>query len=443
MFLLPIGRDNAVIARHAVVTYGIIGLYVATFAVMAISNASHERGLREDAYAADVIINKYPSVVLPKQLEVIMGKEKFKEVSERLPSATIGGDRKEASAAQQRLDQIAVSAVDHYRHLGQIKYAYFPAESSLFKVLIAMWVQFSFLVVLIDCFLLFSTAPYLEDVFGRPAFAIMYTAGAFAAANAFAATNRIPTLGLYGAAGAVSAVIGAFFVRFFKSKLEFFFVPFLWRPQHRYRFFVPSWVVIPLWAGLQIWESTKETGAGAIVNLGGFVFGVFYAAGLKLAKYEDRHVRPIVAQETEWVLNAHLNSAFDARDAGDTPSMQGYLTRFFVLKPANDEELQTAVDLTHEALSMPGTTVQFCTQAAAFLDRHRRYDVAVVAYDKACQLDPNSAATVRLLVRMSALKKQNGDVIGARTALMRAKSHAACPEDVRATIDARLAQLKA
>jgi uncharacterized membrane protein len=122
--------------------------------------------------------------------------------------------------------------------------------------------------------------------------------------------------------------------------------------------------------------------------------------------------------------------------------MQIELMKFFNAKPANEEETQTAVDLTAEAIAMPAASPQFCSQAANFAERTKAFDVAVRAYDRACQLDPNAPLTVRHLVRLGTLKKQIGDVIGARTALMRAKTHSACTEEVRATIEARLAQLK-
>ena len=439
MILLPIGRDNAVIQRHAWVTYGILCTYFAAFLVIAILHKEQERAYVEDVRAIQLVLAKYPEVALPKQLEVILGKEKYDQLN--INSGGVrplyGGAR--TYEAQKRLDELAVSAVEHYRNLGQIRYSYRPDESSMFTVLLSMWVQFSFIAFLGDCFVLFSTAPYLEDVFGRPAFVILYFGGALAAAAIYASFAKDPTIGMYGAAGAVSASVGAFFVRFFKSKLEFFFVPFIWRPQHRYRFFVPAWGAIPFWAALQLWVATKEYGGGAVANLGGFAFGAFFAGGMILSKYEAKHVAPAVAQQTTWMLNEHL---VRAAEAIDPILLQGELVKFFPLKPANDEELQTAIDLARQALE-DAPPAPFCAQVAAFADRHRAYDLATIAYDRVCQLEPNSPNTLRHLLRLGTLKKQTGDVIGARTALMRAKTHAGCSDEIRSNIDARLAQLRA
>lgn len=439
MILLPIGRDNAVIQRHAWVTYGIVALYLTVFMIVAVRNAGEERGYIEDVRAIELVLAKYPYLDLPKQLEVIVGKEKYAQLSVHSIPRAARIVRAQDSDAQKRLDDLVVSAVDHYRSLGQLKYAYVPAESSILKVLLSMWVQFSFLAFIGDAFVLFSTAPYLEDVFGRPAFAMLYFAGAFSSAVLYGANTPNPKVGMFGASGAVSAVVGAFLVRFFTARLEFFFIPFLWRPQHRFRFFVPAWVVIPLWAALQLWLATKQYGGAAIANLGGFAFGAFFAGGLMIAKYEQKHVAPAVAKQTTWVLNEHLTRAIETDDPNER---ERAVAAFFPMKPANDEELQTALDLIRELVS-GSSSPQFCAQAAAFADRNRDYDMATIAYDRACQLDPAGANTIRHLLRLGTLKKQSGDVIGARTALMRAKSHSACSAEVRANIDARLAQLQA
>src|SRR5256885_1998051 len=132
MILLPIGRDKAVIQRHAWVTYGILAFYFASFVILALLHAGEERGFVEDVRA-------------------IVG----------------------------------------------------------------------------HCFVLFAPGPYVEDVFGRPAFAMLYFGGAFAAAVFYGNYAKDATAGMFGASGAVSAVAGAFLVRFFNAKLEFFFVPFI------------------------------------------------------------------------------------------------------------------------------------------------------------------------------------------------------------------------
>lgn len=434
MILLPIGRDNAVIQRHAWVTYGILATYFTVFAILGVMHAGAERGLIEDARAIEVLLAKHPYLHLPQQLEVIVGKQKFQELKDNMAESP---RYMAASDEQKRLDDLAVSAVDHYRNLG-LQYVFVPAESSLAKVFVSMWVQFSFLALLGDCFVLFSTAPYLEDVFGRPAFAMLYFAGAFAAAVLYAARTSDPKLGMFGASGAVSAVVGAFLIRFYKSKLEFFFMPFIWRPQHGFRFYIPTWVVVPLWAGLQLSVATKQYGGGAVANLGGFAFGAFFALGLRFAKYEQQHVAPAVEKQTTWVLNEHLSRALELTDRDE---IERELMAFFPLKAANDEELQTALALVQQAL-VESSSATFCAQSAAFADRNRAFDVATIGYDRSCQLDPASANTVRHLLRLGTLKKQTGDVIGARTALMRAKSHSDCTAEVRANIEARLAQLQ-
>ena len=430
MVLFPIGRDQGVIRRHAWVTYAILALYFAVFATLAVKHAGAERRFVENAHAIDLLIRKDPYVVLPKQLEVIIGREKFQKLQSEMPERPLRGvDPKRLDEAQKRLDDIAVQIVDDYRNIGQLQDAYVPAQSSMFKVFLSMWVQFSFLALIVDCLVLFSTGPYIEDVFGRPAYVLLYVAGAFSSAVVFGSYVNDPNLGLFGAAGAISAVVGAFLVRFYNSKLDMMFLV--------YRFTAPAWLVIVAWAGVQIFYASQSS-ANAIANLGGFAFGVFFAAGLKLAKYEETVVAPHVSNQTTWAMNEHLMRALESDDAA---TRRSELTAFFAAKTARAEEVETAMELVRESLR--DSDAQFCSQAASFAERNRAFDLALAAYDRACALDPAGANAVRNLMRIGSLKKQAGDVIGARTALMRAKTHAACPADVKATIEARLSQLQA
>jgi membrane associated rhomboid family serine protease len=56
---------------------------------------------------------------------------------------------------------------------------------------------------------------------------------------------------LVGASGAIAAVMGAYLVRFATSKIQFLFIPILFRPSWNFRFWLPAFVV-PLWFGQQL-----------------------------------------------------------------------------------------------------------------------------------------------------------------------------------------------
>lgn len=115
---------------------------------------------------------------------------------------------------------------------------------------------------------------YVETRTGRGPFLALYLAGGIAAAlfqGLFAPTARIPML---GASGAVSAVLGAYFVLSPGRRVLTFVFPF-------FLFWLPAWIYLGYWIFFQFIEGTLSlgaTGAGGSgvawwAHVGGFVFG--------------------------------------------------------------------------------------------------------------------------------------------------------------------------
>jgi len=81
-----------------------------------------------------------------------------------------------------------------------------------------------------------------------------------------------------GASGAVAGCMGAFLVRFPKVKVSFLFLYFLGFRGGTARFSVPSYVVLSLWAALEVLYGLLDTDSVAHwSHVGGFVFGVVVA----------------------------------------------------------------------------------------------------------------------------------------------------------------------
>jgi hypothetical protein len=127
------------------------------------------------------------------------------------------------------------------------------------------------------------------------------------------------TIPLVGASGAIAAVMGAYLVRFFRSKVELLFVPFLWRPMFHFRFFLPAFVVLPLWFAQQLWEMQSESGSGVAfsAHVGGFVFGVAFAGALGAMRFEQKFVDPLVTKQTTWKMDDRLARAIAAHQVGN------------------------------------------------------------------------------------------------------------------------------
>jgi rhomboid family protein len=144
----------------------------------------------------------------------------------------------------------------------------------------SMFMHGSWLHILGNMLFLWIFGNNVEDAMGRVKFLIFYFLAGFAAL----ALQSVVTLGtgtaqdaatpFLGASGAISGVLGAYFVLLPRAgvlTLLFFFLPIV----------VPAWVFLVIWFGFQLISSSTslqhpESGGGVafFAHIGGFVFGL-------------------------------------------------------------------------------------------------------------------------------------------------------------------------
>jgi len=135
----------------------------------------------------------------------------------------------------------------------------------------------------------------VEDTFGRPRFVAFYVLGGVAAmATQSAVTLRfgtevdasIPNL---GASGAISAVLGAYFVLFRHGRVLTYVFPFFIFPLPAYLFLGIYFVMQALVGGLSFVGAQESGGVAYFAHIGGIVFGILtarlFAAGRPRARY--------------------------------------------------------------------------------------------------------------------------------------------------------------
>lgn len=123
---------------------------------------------------------------------------------------------------------------------------------------------------------------YVEDVIGGVPSAVLYVAGAYAAALAQWAAGPASTVPMIGASGAVSATVGAYAVFFSRAKVKAigplspFVVRVIW--------LAAGWIFVQSLIGL------AGMGGGQIAvaaHIGGFIAGLILARPLLLWRYRD------------------------------------------------------------------------------------------------------------------------------------------------------------
>jgi membrane associated rhomboid family serine protease len=225
-----------------------------------------------------------------------------------------------------------------------------------------------------NLFLFFLAAPPVEDRWGRPLFGAFYLlAGIFAGASHAFMTSS-PELPLVGASGAIAGVLGVFFVRFWATKIRFFYFFYLGLFFRTGTFHAPAWLMLPLWFAnelLNIYLTAEfgvETGVAYWAHVGGFVFGVGFALTVRAYRLEERFIHPAIEEKVTVVeANPVIEEAMQAREEGDIEKAYGLLEKASLQNPDDPDVVvafwDTAVSLRRADAAVPAfiRTIRSCT----------------------------------------------------------------------------------
>lgn len=448
MILLPIGRDDAEIRRHAWVSYVVIALNVLAFvAVETSTRASRMVKLQLEFGKAGEYLMARPYLELPEELKPLVGAHGQQLLAQQRQMLGDGDrpPRRVIEREQQVLNEMAAGVVEMYRGLPHIRFGYIPASGGLLTLITSMFIHAGFLHLFGNLLFFFVSGPFVEDVFGRPLFAALYVTGGFAATLTYAMKHPDGTIPLVGASGAIAAVMGAYLVRFFASKVEFLFLPFWLRPQWHFRFFLPAFVVLPLWF-VQQWLQMQSEGSGGgtafSAHVGGFVYGVAIALIVKAIGFEEKYVNPTVVKETTWSMDERTLKAMaalrDAQAIEDEAMIDGAAAQLLA-RYVDEKQTDLAAELIHELSDQ--RLPKFLARAAVFAERSGDRDWALALYQRLFDADPHAATAVQSLVKIGTLLRGTGDARGARESWEKARAHPACSAEWAPAIEAKLSAL--
>jgi membrane associated rhomboid family serine protease len=211
-------------------------------------------------------------------------------------------DRRQVEREQRELDSLVAAFVEARHRLPFWRWGLVPTDIEPAALVTYTFVHAGFLHLLGNLFFFYLVGPAVEDAWGRPLFLVFYVLSGVVAALVFAA--RYPDLAepLIGASGAVAGVMGAFAVRYWNSRITFFY--FVWFIRiYQGTFTAPAGLMLGLWAfgelafamGLWAFFSIADLGnVGFLAHVGGFVFGVGFAFLVSSLRIEQRFVEPAV-----------------------------------------------------------------------------------------------------------------------------------------------------
>jgi membrane associated rhomboid family serine protease len=239
---------------------------------------------------------------------------------------------------------------------------YYPYQGGIVAAIGASFLHFGYVHLIGNVVYLFLFGRYVEDRMGAIFFSLAYLgcAGAGNVLQGLFNTHVLgdPYVGIIGASGAVSGLLGAFTVRFFLSKLQIAYWVFM--PLQAYtragKVEMPVVVAVGLWFGLQLARGLIQVGGfgtqvAYVAHISGFLLGTVTAAW-------GGHFR-------EGRVDAFLQRAARYMKRGESYAAQGEYIRYLDHRPDD-----------------PGAHAGLARAAVVTGDG----DVARKSYRKACEL---------------------------------------------------------
>ena len=345
--IIPIGHEQAV-RRFSYLTISLIGLNFLIFVFTFPVEIQQTRRIYETQEKLTELELDYAFRHLLEDPTALRSPEAYQEFREKLAEGeVIDKETEEYHNWKALYDELQarLEARVFYR------FGYKPSKPSFASLITSLFLHGSISHLFFNMLFLWLVGCNMEDDWGRPVFSSLYLVGGIVAClshHAFDPSSGIP---LIGASGAISAAMGAFMIRHYKTRIRFFY--FFWplvlflRPMvGTFRLYAA--VALGLWFLQQLFYGLLTAGAAAGVafwaHVGGFLFGMAAGVGLKFFKVEEKFLAPKIEKEIEKVeLNPKLLQAFDLKDKGDLKGAIALLKEVVSEEPQNvDARLELA-----------------------------------------------------------------------------------------------------
>jgi membrane associated rhomboid family serine protease len=202
-------------------------------------------------------------------------------------------------------DRISQEMIELGRQMDQVqrqskvsRFAFFPSRPTLVSYITANFLHGGWMHLIFNMWFLWLAGAVLEDVWGRPLYAAVYLVSGMGALAVHAMVYPNSVVPVIGASGAIAALMGAFLVRFPKTKIQLGFFYWILRPR-LLRFSWPAYAVLPLWFLEQFLSGAiaGETGGVAYwAHIGGFGIGVILALMLRYSGIDQKMDKAIEAK---------------------------------------------------------------------------------------------------------------------------------------------------
>lgn len=244
------------------------------------------------------------------------------------------------TALQEEMDSLAEQFSSAKQTSVLEQYAFTPAHPKPIAYLTANFLHGGWLHLIGNMWFLWLAGAILEDTWGRVIYPIVYLVAGIAALQFHAWLNPGSLTPTLGASGAVAALMGAFLVRFPKTKIEVALVLGLRSLSNLamgrgIRFKAAAYWLLPLWLLMEVFSGAlfgSYSGVAHWAHVGGFVFGALAALGLRHSGLEHKVNEAIEAKVT-WTADPELVEATEQMEKGNLDLAIGTLEKYVIAKP--------------------------------------------------------------------------------------------------------------
>ena len=378
--LIPIGQESDTVRRIPWVTIVIMGLCVIIHILNSSAVSEYEYDLSDRKTEIYHYYRSHPYLELDEKI-----KKSFflSEEMEEVIEAMAANKYRAAPDSQQREEEQAYldNLVEELHYVESkhpyYKYGFVPQKKTFVGLIGHMFMHAGWFHLLVNLLFLYIMGPFIEDSWGKPAYAVFYLLTGILAALAFAThypNSPVPTI---GASGAISGVMGGFLIRHWNARLRYFYMFSL---LIRGTFSAPAWVMLPLGFILDIFsasmmDSIAPEGGGGVAHwahVWGFIFGVAGAFAIKYLKIEEKFVAPKVEAQTTYVNKSFVayEEAMQVLADGDKEKAYTILIDAAKQDPSNPDVIEALWNIASET----GRTGEVAPFLARLVDREVQQD---------------------------------------------------------------------
>ncbi len=340
---LPLGHENMQGRRWPVFTIGLIALNAAIFL------GTHWKIAEQSPQSAEVKLHililaaSHPEVHMPPEVEQFVREIRdnqpgpWKEIQAPNRPLEDAWDARmrmmdEPQQLQEEMDSLAAQFAQFQQESIVERYAFSPAHPRAQTYVTANFLHAGWLHLIGNMWFLWLAGSILEDTWGRIIFPVFYFLAGASALQFHAWASSAGIGRTLGASGAVAALMGAFLVRFPNTRIDMLCLIGFFRT---YRFKARAYWLLPLWVLMEILYGSlfgQISGVAHWAHVGGFVFGMVAALGLRYSGLE-KHAEQTIDAKVGWTADSRIVEATQHMEKGQLDEALAELQKYLSEKP--------------------------------------------------------------------------------------------------------------